>query len=120
VKPWVGLTAALFRLAASGAPTSVESLKQPKYWRACEGARKRIRPDFNRDALRSRAGFTQGELARKMRTTRLVAARPESRRSRPDASGATSSRLNVRKTSWPADPQLYGTAPRKASLLARK
>ena len=76
-------------------------MKQPKYRKAYEALQEEFALASAIIDLRSRAGLTQKELARKMRTTQPVVARLESGRTRPSMrtlerlAEATGSRLLI-------------------------
>jgi transcriptional regulator with XRE-family HTH domain len=76
-------------------------IKEPKYRKAYEALREEFELASAMIDLRSRAGLTQAELARKMGTTQPVVARLESGRGHPSMrtlkrlAGATGSRLLI-------------------------
>lgn len=76
-------------------------LKEPKYRQAYQALEKEFALASTVMDVRSRAGLTQGELARKMGTTQPVVARLESGRTRPSMrtlerlAEATGSRLLI-------------------------
>ena len=77
-------------------------MKEPKYRKAYEALEEEFALASAMMDVRNRAGLTQKELARKMRTTQPVVARLESGRSRPSIrtlerlAEATGSRLLIR------------------------
>ena len=76
-------------------------VKQPKYWRAYDALEEKFVLASAVMDVRSRAGLTQTQLARKMGTTQPVVARLESGRARPSMrtlerlAEATGSRLLI-------------------------